>query len=695
MKTYMVSRSMNMARACCDERGKSAARPSQFRTGAALACAAVVAAGTIAAHADTAVLNGGFESGVLAPWTYSSPPSPAPTAAAARSGQYGLEVTGWGPPAWVRQDIQDRLIAGAVYHFTASLDLLEVNSMPDLPPMYVPHLSVHADNNPSADVWAHATNTTGLGWQNLEVSRSFTAQELQGAVKVDIGGMGRMRIDDVSGDLLANRSFDKAGGANWSSEPSVGWAPFAVSGEVDLHRSYTGSPVRMLWQNLSISNVAGATGTAGMRLKSTSSWPTAGTISTKVYLDYLDSSGNPQRALLLAPDNSTVAAPPDGTPFSTNFTLPANAQQVTGFSVDRCGPGLFQAMDFHLNLVAAAPVAAPVVTVTSPAEADTFASGATIPLMAEVDNSGGAVVTGVEFYDNGTLIGQGLLSVFGEWAFPNDTHLSVLGNGLDGFVDYNPPSASNEPMYTIFGVFPTPTSCQGVFNHFPATGEVSGNASIGFSLGAGDTLNANITGDSPLGVRNLAGGLRQSFPLYTLSWANAASGPHALTARVYYGTGSHATSAPVNISVSPPPTPFEAWQGMKFTPQEITDGKAGMAVDFENDGNVNLLEYAFHTEPKTRNVSPVVVALKSSKMEISFPCHSGRTDISYTVQASTTLAEGSWTDIAKSTGGATTAPLNGSGCTIHDTGIGLRVVRVVEADPIVGKRFLRMKVTSP
>jgi hypothetical protein len=629
MKNSLEKSPHGIATACCGPRGKTDRRT---RIGAALACAAVVAAGTSAARAETAVLNGGFESGVLAPWAYSGDgmtPPPAPTVAAARSGQYGLEVTGWGPPVWIRQDIQNRLIPGAVYHFTASLNLLEVNPMPDLPPMYVPHLSVHAVNNPDpgADAWAYATNAAGLGWQNLEVSRTFTAQELQGAVKVDIGGMGRFQIDDVAGDLLANRSFDKAGGANWSHLPSDTWAPFAVPGEVDLHRSYTGAPVRMLWQDLSIGNVAGATGTASMRLKSTSSWPTPGTVSTKVYLDYLNSSGNPRRVLLLTPDNSSVAAPPDGTLFSTNFTLPADAQQVTGFSVDRSGPGMFQAMDFHLNLIAAATVTAPVVTIIAPNEGESFVGGSTIPLMAEVDDSGGAVVTKVEFYDNGTLIGQAQ------------------------------PGVS--------------------------------------SLGAGDTLNANITGDTPLGSRNLAGGVRESYPGYGLTWANAAIGPHVLTARAYYGTGSHVTSAPVNITVTPPPTPFEAWRNVKFTPDEIAAGKAAMDVDTEGDGLVNLLEYAFNTEPKARNVAPVVVRLRTGKLEISFPCDSTRTDISYIVQASGNLKADSWIDIAKSAGGAITTPLNGSGCTIYDAGGGRRTVRVVVADSSPEKQFLRMKVTTP
>jgi hypothetical protein len=51
--------------------------------------------------------------------------------------------------------------------------------------------------------------------------------------------------------------------------------------------------------------------------------------------------------------------------------------------------------------------------------------------------------------------------------------------------------------------------------------------------------------------------------------------------------------------------------------------------------------------------------------------------------------------LAESVGGAVTVPKNGSGCTISDTGTGLRPVTVTEAAPFTGKRFLRVKVSTP
>ncbi len=63
-------------------------------------------------------------------------------------------------------------------------------------------------------------------------------------------------------------------------------------------------------------------------------------------------------------------------------------------------------------------------------------------------------------------------------------------------------------------------------------------------------------------------------------------------------------------------------------------------------------------------------------------------DIAYTVQASHDLA--TWTDIAGSTGGATTVPLNGSGVTISDNGAGLRNVQV--SIPLVAGSQVSMRL---
>jgi hypothetical protein len=759
------------------------------------------------------VLNGDFELGVSAPWTSAMQPVvPFPTAAAAHSGQYGLEVTGMGPPALISQQIQTHLTAGKVYRFTAWINLLEVNTNDPLqkPARYLPHLGIYLGSSFSDfAVVANAINAVGQSWQKLEVFRSFTAAELESGVTLEVGGLGSFQMDDVSAtsELLANQSFDTPAGAGWSYEPLEGvWAPFAVVGEVNLHRSWTGNPpVKMLWQDLDISNVGGLTATASMRLilGDAARFTTPGTASTTVYLDYLDGAGTPQRSILLNPDNTTVGYGPDGSYFTANFTLPAHAQKVTGFSVDRTYGGPFRATEFRLGITAAAAVVPPGVTISSPIAADSFASGTSIPLVAEVDTSGGTAVTGVDFYDNGSFIGQAQLNFLGGWVFPDTSELFVMGNSGGGMVDYSPPGAysGGEQMYSMDGTFPTSDSFQGIYNHWDETlGEsIHGNATIQFSLSSNGTLDASMLGDAPLGTRNLTGGVSQApqYKHYTFSWAGAAVGPHSLTARAYYQTGnlttySESTSVAItvtgaattriigmsgnltfgnvkvgstanatmtisntgnadlavsgisypsgftgnwasgtiaagssqNVTVTFTPTaaePYsgmiavssdatsgtsiipaigqgtqtalEAWQAANFTAGEISAGSAAPATDFEHDGMANLLEYAFAKNPRVADLTGIAPNVSTNKMQISFRCDASCTDITYIVQASSNLS--TWNEIARSTGGAKTAEVSGSGCAISDTGTGVRTVTVTEAAAFTGKRFLRVKITTP
>jgi len=139
--------------------------------------------------------------------------------------------------------------------------------------------------------------------------------------------------------------------------------------------------------------------------------------------------------------------------------------------------------------------------------------------------------------------------------------------------------------------------------------------------------------------------------------------------------------------------PFATWQADKFTADEIATGRTTPTADFEGDGMPNLLEYAFGKNPTVADVAGIVPAVSVNKMRISFPRDPACTDITYTVQASPNLS--TWEDIAQSVGGAATAAFNNSGCEISDAGTGPRTVTVTEKDAFAGKRFLRVKVTTP
>jgi uncharacterized GH25 family protein len=180
-----------------------------------------------------------------------------------------------------------------------------------------------------------------------------------------------------------------------------------------------------------------------------------------------------------------------------------------------------------------------------------------------------------------------------------------------------------------------------------------------------------------------------SFPIINGTWTVSVSSPINFNPQTVTVNGS----AQVNFAASS----FAAWQTSWFTAGDIATGQTTPTTDFDRDGLPNLLEYAFGTNPKAMNVSPVTPNVSGNKIQISFPCDATCTDITYTVQASSNLT--AWTDIAKSVGGATTVPvvvLSAPLSTVlPDSGLGQRTVTVTEAAPFTGKRFLRVKVTTP
>jgi hypothetical protein len=235
---------------------------------------------------------------------------------------------------------------------------------------------------------------------------------------------------------------------------------------------------------------------------------------------------------------------------------------------------------------------------------------------------------------------------------------------------------------------------------------MSGNLSYG-NVKVGSTANATMTisntGNADLAVSGI------SYPSgFTGNWASgtiAAGSSQNVTvtftptaAEPYSGMIAVSSDATSGTSIIPAigqgtQTALEAWQAANFTAGEISAGSAAPATDFEHDGMANLLEYAFAKNPRVADLTGIAPNVSTNKMQISFRCDASCTDITYIVQASSNLS--TWNEIARSAGGAKTVDFTGSGCEISDTGSGVRTVTVTEKDAFAGKRFLRVKVTSP
>ena len=194
-----------------------------------------------------------------------------------------------------------------------------------------------------------------------------------------------------------------------------------------------------------------------------------------------------------------------------------------------------------------------------------------------------------------------------------------------------------------------------------------------------------VSGALPSGLTLISAGVISGTP--------TSSGTSSFTLRV---TGNDSAASTATFSLAILPLSYASWQASQFTPSEIASGLAELAADSDKDGLSNLLEYGFGGNSKSGDMASIApaVGLAANRLQVSFLCDANCTDIDYTVQASDTLVSGSWTDIARSLGGATTLPI-GSLSTVSDTGIGLRRVTVTDSgSSSVDRRFIRAQITK-
>lgn len=151
----------------------------------------------------------------------------------------------------------------------------------------------------------------------------------------------------AAGEVLANPEFDTAAGAGWQIAGAADRATmFGSPGVADMH--VTGFTGKLLWQDLNILNASGMALRVGATLHS-GSYPAGKSVA--VYLDYVDYTSSTHRLLVLDPENRDIATTPLSSYFENKVTLPTDAQRITGFSVDRRGPGEFTAESFTLTVL--------------------------------------------------------------------------------------------------------------------------------------------------------------------------------------------------------------------------------------------------------------------------------------------------------------------------------------------------------
>jgi hypothetical protein len=125
----------------------------------------------------------------------------------------------------------------------------------------------------------------------------------------------------------------------------------------------------------------------------------------------------------------------------------------------------------------------------------------------------------------------------------------------------------------------------------------------------------------------------------TFNPAGLAYGTYSATLSVQTGDANQPlVTLPVSLAI----TPRATWRQTHFGTAQ-NSGNAADTADPDHDGIINILEYAFDTDPNVPNANPISFAVMGNHLTVTFKrTHPAPTDISYTPQVANDLASGIW-----------------------------------------------------
>ncbi len=125
----------------------------------------------------------------------------------------------------------------------------------------------------------------------------------------------------------------------------------------------------------------------------------------------------------------------------------------------------------------------------------------------------------------------------------------------------------------------------------------------------------------------------------TFNPAGLAYGTYTATLLVQTGdTNQPLVTLPVSLAI----TPRATWRQTHFGTAQ-NSGNAADTADPDQDGIINILEYAFNTDPNVPSPNPISFAVIGSHLTVTFKrTHPAPTDISYTPQVANDLTSGVW-----------------------------------------------------
>ena len=151
------------------------------------------------------------------------------------------------------------------------------------------------------------------------------------------------------------------------------------------------------------------------------------------------------------------------------------------------------------------------------------------------------------------------------------------------------------------------------------------------------------------------------------------------TAPVSYLGGQSASNS-ITLTVL---GPIDNWRQASFGTTDNTGIYADIA-DKDHDGIINLLEYAFASDPNHSNPAPIGAAKSGSNLEFTYFKNNTATDLTYTVEWSDTLKAAEWS----TTGVSAPTPISNDG-----TRQKLKVT--LPAGLGLTQRFVRLRITRP
>jgi hyaluronate lyase len=152
-----------------------------------------------------------------------------------------------------------------------------------------------------------------------------------------------------------------------------------------------------------------------------------------------------------------------------------------------------------------------------------------------------------------------------------------------------------------------------------------------------------------------------------------------LVARPVQWFGGQSATATITVQVL---SPLEQWREQHFGTAANTGDAADLA-DPDADGIPNLLEFACGSLPKVNNPSALSLTPGAGTLDLVYTKNKTATNLTYRVEWSATLAD-DW-----STAGV------GAPTVLSDTGSTQQIKVSIPFTPELGRRFVRLKVSSP